>query len=70
MNGERWLRIYPKQLKRIDDPSLLFVLKKSRKLHCIPLRLCEREIMNRATSDKTISIPLTSSITLKNAARS
>ena len=27
MNGERWLRIYPKQLKRIDDPSLLFVLK-------------------------------------------
>ncbi len=33
----------------------------------IPLRLCEkeREIMNRATSDKTTSIPLISSITLK-----
>ena len=38
----------------------------------IPLRLCEkeREIMDRATSDKYTSIPLTSSITLKNAARS
>lgn len=38
----------------------------------VPLSLCEkeREITDRATSDKYTSIHLTSSITLKNAARS